>query len=275
MGKRYFWLKLMDDFFTQPKIKKLRRIAGGDTYTVIYLKMQLLSLKNEGVLYFEGTESNFSDEIALTIDEEPENVRFTIMYLMNQGLLEEISGTEFVLTETIKSIGSESSSAERVRKHRLNLQNNTKALQSNTSVTPCNTEKRREEKEREERREREERETEKIPYQKIADIYNAVCTAFPRCTVLSDKRKKAIKARIHSGYSLEDFRRLFEKAQASTFLKGGNDRNWRATFDWLITDSNMAKTLDGNYDDNKGGPQNAVNRSGAQGNEYSDLNRFI
>lgn len=26
MAKKYFWLKLKNDFFTQPKIKKLRRI---------------------------------------------------------------------------------------------------------------------------------------------------------------------------------------------------------------------------------------------------------
>ena len=42
---------------------------------------------------------------------------------------------------------------------------------------------------------------------------------------------------------------LFEKAENSSFLKGANNRNWSATFDWLIKDSNMAKTLDGNYDD--------------------------
>ena len=46
-----------------------------------------------------------------------------------------------------------------------------------------------------------------------------------------------------------DFKCLFEKAENSSFLKGANNRNWSATFDWLIKDSNMAKTLDGNYDD--------------------------
>ena len=42
--KKYYWLKLNEGFFRDKKIKKLRKIAGGDTYTVIYLKMQLLSL---------------------------------------------------------------------------------------------------------------------------------------------------------------------------------------------------------------------------------------
>ena len=49
------------------------------------------------------------------------------------------------------------------------------------------------------------------------------------------------------GYNVDDFKELFEKAEASDFLKGANDRNWSATFDWLIKDANMAKVLDGNY----------------------------
>jgi hypothetical protein len=48
---------------------------------------------------------------------------------------------------------------------------------------------------------------------------------------------------------LDDFRTLFENAEASSFLKGKNERNWTATFDWLIKDSNMAKVLEGNYAD--------------------------
>lgn len=62
---------------------------------------------------------------------------------------------------------------------------------------------------------------------------------------------QAINARIRAGYTREDFRILFEKAEASDFLKGANKRNWRATFDWLISDTNMAKVLDGNYDARK------------------------
>ena len=56
---------------------------------------------------------------------------------------------------------------------------------------------------------------------------------------------------MRAGYTLDDFRTLFEKAEASDFLKGGNKRNWSATFDWLISDTNMAKVLDGNYDARK------------------------
>jgi len=133
--KRYYWLKLKDDFFSQKEIKKLRKIAGGDTYTIIYLKLQLLSLQNEGVLVYEGVEDNFIEEMALTLDEDIENVRVTILYLQKVGFLEEISADEFLLPKAAECIGSESSVAARVRKHR----NKQKALPCNTQVTKSNT----------------------------------------------------------------------------------------------------------------------------------------
>lgn len=145
MAKKYYWLKLNEGFFRDKKIKKLRRIAGGDTFTIIYLKMQLLSLKTDGKLIFEGVEDNFTEEIALEIDEDPDNVAVTVRYLMSNGLLEEVESDSYILPEAIKAMGSESSSAERVRKHRAKKKQalpatDTKLLQCNAEVTNSNTE---------------------------------------------------------------------------------------------------------------------------------------
>ena len=87
----------------------------------------------------------------------------------------------------------------------------------------------------------------KINYQEIADMYNTICTSLPRMTTLSDKRKEAIAARLKH-YTVDQFREMFTKAENSAFLKGSNNRNWTANFDWLIKDANFAKVLDGNYD---------------------------
>jgi hypothetical protein len=94
-----------------------------------------------------------------------------------------------------------------------------------------------------------------VPYEQVKNLYNEICTSLPRCTAMSDARRKAIKARFASGYTLEDFRQLFTKAEASSFMRGANGRNWRATFDWLLKDANMAKVLDGNYDDHQAAVQ--------------------
>lgn len=119
--KRYYWLKLKEDFFQDKEVKKLRKIAGGDTYTVIYLKLMLLSLKNDGRLYFDGVEDTFHEELALDIDEDAENVRVTLMYLERMGLLQLKNEDEMFLTQMESLICSESESAQRVRKHRAKL----------------------------------------------------------------------------------------------------------------------------------------------------------
>lgn len=139
MAKKYYFLKLNDDFFVSKEIKRLRKLAGGDTYVIIYLKMQLLSLKNEGKLFYEGFDDSFCDELAMDLDEEPDNVSVTINFLIKHGLLQEITDEEYLLPGVINNISSEGSSAARVRKYRENKKalqcNNDVTLQSNTNVT--------------------------------------------------------------------------------------------------------------------------------------------
>ncbi len=115
---RYYWLKLKGDFFRQKEIKKLRRIAGGDTYTIIYLKLQLLSLENEGRIFFEHVEETLADEISLTIDEDVDNVAVTLSFLEKTHLVELVEADEYLLPKVLECIGSESESAERVRRYR-------------------------------------------------------------------------------------------------------------------------------------------------------------
>lgn len=134
-NKRYYWLKLMDDFFDSKRIKKLRKMAGGDTYTIIYLKMQLLSLKKGGYLEYSGLEDEFYKEIALDIDEDEINVQVTIQYLLSCGLLETSDSIEYKLPFVQDNLGSETASTRRSRKSRENAQ---KALQCNSGATECN-----------------------------------------------------------------------------------------------------------------------------------------
>ena len=136
-NKRFYWLKLHKDFFNNKEMKKLRSIAGGDTYTIIYLKLQLLTLNTEGRLIYDGIEDTFAKELALEINEDAENVAITLNFLRKAGLLIECSPDEYLLPETENNLGSETQGAERVRKHR----ESKKALQCNTLVINGNTEK--------------------------------------------------------------------------------------------------------------------------------------
>ncbi len=129
MGKRYWWLKLQEDFFRQIEIKKLRKIAGGDTYTVIYLKMMLLSLKSEGRIAYDCSESEFVENLALDIDEDEENVAVAVAFLQKHGLLIGTdSESEITLPKAAEAIGSETAAASRMR----DMRNRKKADESVT-----------------------------------------------------------------------------------------------------------------------------------------------
>lgn len=155
-NKRYYWLKLKDDFFDSRKMKKLRKVAGGDTYTIIYLKLQLLSINNEGVIEFEGTDEDIYHQLALDIDEEIDDIKMTLAFCNANDLIDYVDDDVF-LNEVPDLIGSESQSARRVRKHRKKkkaLQSNTQVLQGNTDVTKCNTEQEQDIEQEQERREK-------------------------------------------------------------------------------------------------------------------------
>lgn len=142
-GKRYYWLKLQDDFFDSKRIKKLRNMAGGDTYTIIYLKMQLLAMKHDGIIQWTGLEENIADELALDLDESADDVRVTLTYLLRTGLAETSDNVSFFFPYAVENVGSEGSSTQRVREFR-----ERQALQCNTNVTQmkqiCNGEIERE-----------------------------------------------------------------------------------------------------------------------------------
>lgn len=86
--KRYYWLKLQQRFFNSPEIKVLRHVSGGDTYTVIYLEMLLLSLENDGYLYFEHYGDDLPEIIAIALDESKQDVQATMRYLVANNLIQ-------------------------------------------------------------------------------------------------------------------------------------------------------------------------------------------
>ena len=104
----------------------------------------------------------------------------------------------------------------------------------------------------------------------IITLYHSICKSYPTVKAVSEARKKAIKARLRV-YTIDDFRKVFEMAEASIFLKGGNGRNWTANFDWMIKDANFAKVLDGNYNPEPAKKQN----TGYGTQDLNDLDEYF
>ena len=94
-----------------------------------------------------------------------------------------------------------------------------------------------------------ERDTEAPPPspEQLIQLYNEVCTSLAPVQFLTEDREEAIKKAL-SKYTIEQITRCFELAKASDFLTGDNERKWKATFDWLINVDNIAKVLEGNYE---------------------------
>lgn len=270
--KRYYWLKLKRDFFKRHDIRIIEAMPNGKDYILFYLKLLCESVDHDGNLRFSDQIPYNEDMLATITNTNIDVVRSAIKIFTQLNMMELMDDGTFYMSEVEKMIGSESYWAEKKRVHREKerlAEDKDWTMSSEIGQCPtCPSKSKSKSKEKEIEIDIENRE--RIQYQQIADMYNDTCVSFPRLTTLSEARKKAIKARLNV-YSLEDFRRLFTKAQESTFLKGANNRNWTATFDWLIKDTNMAKVLDGNYDnrsDSSGGMSKPSNKVAQQLDDF-------
>ena len=132
-NKRYYWIQLAQDFFKSKEMKLLRKIAGGDTHTIIYLKMMLISLEDGGHIYYDGLADNLAEEIALVIDENVEDIKITLIFLESKGLLTRKNDRDYFLEQVPEMVGSETASTRRSRKHR-----ELRGLHCNAIATTCN-----------------------------------------------------------------------------------------------------------------------------------------
>jgi predicted phage replisome organizer len=235
--------------FDNRKIKHLRRLPDGNNIVLIWVMLLTMAgrCNANGMIFLTENIPYTPKMLADELDFEENTVRLALdaleqlnMIVTDSGFFSIAGWEEYQNIEGMDKIREQT--RKRVAKHR----EKQKLLQCNVTVTGSNAADIEEDKEEEIEIERE-----KIDYKGIVNTFNSVCVSFPSVKAISDARKKAIKARLKN-YSVDDFRTLFEKAEASSFLKGKNSSNWSATFDWLIKDSNMAKVLDGNYDDKKG-----------------------
>ena len=87
----------------------------------------------------------------------------------------------------------------------------------------------------------------RIDYSAIMRDFNArFAGVLPAVTVMTEKRKAAVKARIGE-HGMDSIAKVFDNIAASGFLKGHNDHNWKADFDWVFRPTNYVKILEGNY----------------------------
>lgn len=237
------WVKITTDMFNNRKIKYIRKLPEGNNIVLIWVALLTMAgrCNANGMIFLTenipytaqmiADEFNFKEstvELALSIFENLDMIFRSDDYFTIAGW------EEYQNIEGMERVREQNKIRKRRQRERERL------LITDNHVMSRDSHATEEDKDKEEEREY-------IDYKSIVDLYNRLCPSLPSVQSLSDARKKAIKARLNA-YTIDDFKQLFVKAESSTFLKGGNSRNWIANFDWLIKDSNMAKVLDGNYD---------------------------
>lgn len=272
------WIKIATNIFDDEKIMLIESLPEADSIIVIWFKLLALAGKsNNSGVFMISEQMPYTDEMLATVFRRKEStVKLALETFERFGMIEVIDDVITIPNwGKHQNLDQLENKREYMKKYMRDYRDKQKEIACKTnSKTNSKTNVSETEEERDK-----ERDKDIINYQEIIDMYNDTCVSLPKVTALSDKRKKAIRARLRQ-YSVDDFKRLFEKAEASNFLKGGNDRDWTANFDWLIKDANMAKTLDGNYDNktkqvkNKGKP-NKFNNFESRDYDFDVLERKL
>ena len=245
------WIKITTDIFDDEKILLIESLPDAYSIIVVWFKLLCLAGKQNNSGVFMMGQIAYTDKMLATIFRMKETtVQLALQTFEQFGMVEIIDGVITIPNwGKHQNLDQLESKKEYMRNYMKDYREKQKAL---TAGKPsCKTNSKSNVSQAEEDIEEEieiDIEREKIDYNGIINAYNEICKSFPSVRTISEARKRAIKARLKT-YGIEDFKRLFEKAEASSFLKGKNGNNWAANFDWLIKDANMAKVLDGNYDD--------------------------
>ncbi len=262
-NKRYYWLKLNENFFDREEIKVIENMKNGKDYIIFYLKLLLKSIKTEGELRFRDVIPYTPEMLAAITNTDIDTVRVAIDLFTKLDLMEIWDDGTLFMSETQNMIGSETGWAKQKRiqrqknKELLERKDNVQQIEDNVqdASTECPTDIEIElDIDKELEKEIEDKEP-PVPYEEIKELYNSICKSLSKVRSVSSTRKRHLKARWKQlDFNIDTFQEAFEKVEASDFCTGQNDRGWKADFDWLIkNDNNIIKVLEGKYDNDDGG----------------------
>lgn len=263
------WIKITTNIFDDEKILLIESLPEPYAIITVWFKLLCLAGKQNNCGVFMMGNIPYTDKMLAAIFRMKEaTVTMALQTFEQFGMVEIVDGVITIPNwEKHQSLSKLEQAREQTRQRVAKYREKQKLLAerndtSNVIVTQSNADRIREDKDIdidkdiEKEIERENKSGNAATPSQIVELFNSICISLPTVRTLSETRKKAIKARLNT-YTLEDFKQCFENAEKSSFLKGKNERDWTATFDWLIKDTNMAKVLEGNYADKERKTSNA------------------
>lgn len=237
-SRKYYYLKLKDNFFDTDEMIILESMPDGYLYSNILLKLYLRSLKYNGRLMF-NEKIPFNSQMLATITRHSIGVIEKSMTIFKElNLVEILDSGAIYMTDMQNFIGESSTEADRKREYRnkIAIEKGQMSGQIEDKSPPeieieLDTEI----------------ELEKDICNSVVEKFNSVCVSLPRLIKLTDTRKKTIKSRLAElGNDLTKLEEIFTLVENSDFLTGRSS-SWQANFDWVMKPANFVKILEGNY----------------------------
>ena len=287
------WIKIATEIFDNRKIKQIENLPDGDSIIVIWFKLLCLAgnINDNGMVYFTQEIPYTEQMLAAQFNRPLATVQMSLRTFEKFGMIEIINDilkisnwAKYQNIDRMNEIREYNRLAQQRHRAQLKAANEANAQGVNdmsmTSQSCQDTDIDSDtdsEVDTEIDSEEEGGETTstapqavKCPFSKIKDLYHSICVSYPTIIDIDGNRRKAVAARWRANRSLDTFEELFRVAEASPFLKGQNDRNWSADFDWMMKPSNFTKILEHRYDDRSAGEHRPTGVFGTLAKMYEE-----
>lgn len=135
-NKKYFYLKLKDSFFSSEEMLVLESLPDGLIYQNIYLRMCLLSLKNDGALTFKNMLPYDLKMLATVLRIDIAKMKLALEMFEELGLVTKTDNEVLFMSDIQTLIGKSSTEAERIASYRKRIAGCTKSVQMLQTCTP-------------------------------------------------------------------------------------------------------------------------------------------
>lgn len=134
-NKKYYYLKLKENFFDTEDMKLLQGMKEGYIYSDILLKLYLRSLRQDGRLMYRDIIPYTPDMIATITNHQVGTVEKAIGILKQMGFIEILDNGAIYMADIQNFIGQSSSEADRIRDYRKSINAEKSRISQSTGVT--------------------------------------------------------------------------------------------------------------------------------------------
>lgn len=268
-NKKYYYLKLKENFYEDEKIIMLESLPDGILYSNILMKLYLRSLKREGKLMISDRIPLNPVALSQITRHSVGDVEKAIKVLQELELIEILDNGAIYMLDIQNFIGKSSTEADRIREYRKKIddekqlelnpaENNdvTNVRQMNTrditrDITRVKSLEIESDKSQSDisQSDKKSKQTWQEQLNRIFKEWNSIDDNIPKINFIKNgsTRQKLLQARINE-YGFDNVLKAIDNVKNSQYLKG-YVKPFRITFDWFIKPNNFPKVLDGNYND--------------------------